>query len=132
MIQKIQSPDHIVYSGWVNGAKKNQLINDADILILPSHYEGLPIAILEAMSAGKPIISTRVGGIPSVVQPNRNGWLIEPGHLEQLTPVLDQLFNDTSVISRYSTNAFQDAKVFHAGSIVSQLNIIYNDLLRLD
>ena len=120
---------NIFFAGWVNGSQKDEMISDTDIFILPSHYEGLPMAILEAMSAGKPIISTSVGGIPSVVQPQHNGWLIEPGKINQLDPVLDQIFNDPAIIPRYGYNAFVDAKQFHVQSIVAKLNTIYSELL---
>jgi len=129
LINKDNNVGNIFFAGWVNGFQKDEMISDTDIFILPSHYEGLPMAILEAMSAGKPIISTSVGGIPSVVQPQHNGWLIEPGKINQLDAVLDEIFNDPGLISRYGMNAFVDAKQFHVQSIVSKLNTIYNELL---
>ena len=108
------------------------MLYETDIFILPSHYEGLPMAILEAMSAGKPIISTSVGGIPSVVRPNHNGWLIEPGKINQLDPILDQIFTEPDLVSSYGLNAFVDAKQFHVQAIVSNLNTIYSELLTTD
>jgi glycosyltransferase involved in cell wall biosynthesis len=129
LISKENKVGNIFFEGWVDGTKKDELIADTDIFILPSHYEGLPMAILEAMSAGKPIIATSVGGIPSVVRPQHNGWLIEPGKINQLDPVLDQIFNDPHIISRFGLNAFVDAKAFHVQGIVSKLNAIYNELL---
>ena len=87
------------------------------------------MAILEAISAGKPIISTSVGGIPSVVRPNHNGWLIEPGNINKLDPILDQIFTEPELVSSYGMNAFVDAKQFHVQAIVSNLNTIYTELL---
>ena len=129
LINRENSVGNIFFAGWVNGLQKEVLIGDTDIFILPSHYEGLPMAILEAMSAGKPIISTSVGGIPSVVQPQHNGWLIEPGQINQLDAVLDQIFNGPAIIPSYGYNAFVDAKQFHVQSIVAKLNTIYCELL---
>ncbi len=123
---------NISFEGWVNGAKKEAMLFETDIFILPSHYEGLPMAILEAMSAGKPIISTSVGGIPSVVIPNHNGWLIEPGNINQLNPILDQIFTEPELVSSYGLNAYVDAKQFHVQAIVSNLNTIYRELLTTD
>lgn len=129
LLNKVNQFGNISFEGWVDGEKKDHLISDCDIFILPSHYEGLPMAILEAMSAGKPIISTSVGGIPSVVHEQHNGWLIEPGKINQLDPVLDQIFNEPHVLTRYGLNAFNDAKQFHVQGIVSQLNSLYKELL---
>ena len=123
---------NIHFAGWVNGSSKDELICNCDIFILPSYYEGLPMAILEAMSAGKPIISTSVGGIPSVVQPMHNGWLIEPGKISQLDPVFDQIFSQPAIVALYGQNAFVDAKQFHAHAIVDKLNSVYNELLSSD
>jgi glycosyltransferase involved in cell wall biosynthesis len=117
---------------FIGYSYKDEMISDTDIFILPSHYEGLPMAILEAMSAGKPIISTSVGGIPSVVQPQHNGWLIEPGKINQLDAVLDQIFKEPALIAQFGLNAFVDAKQFHVQSIVSELNTIYNTLITTD
>ena len=132
LINRENTVANIHFSGWVNGAQKDALIYESDIFILPSYYEGLPMAILEAMSAGKPIISTSVGGIPSVVQPMHNGWLIEPGKVSQLDPVFDQIFSQPDIVTLYGQNAFIDAKQFHADAIVAKLNTIYNKLLSSD
>lgn len=128
-IKKENKVNDIHFAGWVNGFKKDDLICACDIFILPSHYEGLPMAILEAMSAGKPIISTSVGGIPAVVKPGHNGWLIEPGKINQLDGVFDQIFNEPDVLRLYGQHAYTDAKAFHAHAIVSKLNTLYNELL---
>jgi len=121
--------ENIVYTGWIDGDRKYQMLQSADILILPSHYEGLPMVILEAMSAGKPIISTRVGGIPAVVKPSRNGWLIDPKRIEQLDSIFKEIFNTPGIIGRFGANAMLDAEAFHVTGIVSQLSKIYNELL---
>lgn len=132
LISKENKVGNIYFAGWVNGVKKDELISESDIFILPSHYEGLPMAILEAMSAGKPIISTSVGGIPSVVKQGHNGWLIEPGKINQLDRVLNQIFKEPDIVRLYGQHAFSDAKQFHAHAIVAKLTTIYNELLRSD
>ena len=66
----------------VSGHKKEMLLNLCDAYILPSYTEGLPVSILEAMSYGKPILATPVGGIPEVVIDN--GILFQPGDLSAI------------------------------------------------
>jgi len=56
----------------------------ADVFVLPSFREGLPLSMLEAMAAGLPVIATRVGDIPTVVRPRVTGWLVEPGDVPGL------------------------------------------------
>lgn len=72
--------DLVKYEGWVDSSGKHSLLCLCDALILPSYIEGLPLSILEAMSYRKPVISTPVGGIPSMIENGVNGFLIEPGN----------------------------------------------------
>lgn len=69
------------------------LISKADILVLPSYDEGLPLSILEALSSGRPVIATRIAGIPEVVSDENNGFLFNPGDTKELTHCILK-FND--------------------------------------
>ncbi|MEM2002644.1 MAG: glycosyltransferase, partial [Candidatus Methanomethylicaceae archaeon] len=69
-------------------------MNAADLLALPSHGEGLPNAIVEAMACGIPVVVTNVGGIPEVVEDNKSGFLIEKGDIDSLTAVIEDLLKD--------------------------------------
>jgi glycosyltransferase involved in cell wall biosynthesis len=66
--------------------EKVAFFRNADIFIYPSHHEGIPMAVLEAMAAGLPIIASRVGGLPDLI--HENGILIDPEHPEQLAEAL--------------------------------------------
>lgn len=85
--------DIVNYEGWVSGDKKTDLLNGADVYVLPSYKEGLPISILEAMSYSLPVISTRVGGIPEIIINGKNGFLINPGDKEALYESIIKLKN---------------------------------------
>jgi glycosyltransferase involved in cell wall biosynthesis len=52
------------------------------LLLMPSKFEGIPLAALEALAAGVPVLATRVGGLPSIVIPEATGWLFEPGNID--------------------------------------------------
>lgn len=64
--------------GWVSGEEKEKLLRKANLFVLPSYNEGLPMAILEAMSYGIPVVSTDVGSISEVVHNHETGILIKP------------------------------------------------------
>ena len=66
----------------VNQQQAQKLLLQADIFVLPSYNEGLPMAILEAMAHKLPIISTDVGSITDAVQHNKNGLVIKSGDVE--------------------------------------------------
>jgi glycosyltransferase involved in cell wall biosynthesis len=57
-------------------------------MVLPSFAEGLPVAVMEAMAMGRPVISTYIGGIPELVEPGVSGWLVPAGSVEALTQAM--------------------------------------------
>jgi glycosyltransferase involved in cell wall biosynthesis len=65
-----------------------------DVFVLPSLNEGLPMTILEAMAASKPVIATRVGAIPSVIKDGETGLLVDPGDADGLRNALTRLLSD--------------------------------------
>ena len=85
--------EKLVFHGYVNGAEKEKVYFDSDILLLPSYGEGLPIVILEAYSAACAVIATNVGAIPEVVG-DSNGTLIVPGDKALIKETLLRYLND--------------------------------------
>ena len=71
-----------------------------DIFVLPSLNEGLPMTILEAMAASKPVIATRVGAIPKVIQDGETGLLVDPGDTDGLRNALTRLLTDSDLCRR--------------------------------
>ena len=65
--------------GWVDAQARERLLLDTDVFVLPSYNEGLPMALLEAMAQGVPVISTTVGGIPELVRDGQEGILVQAG-----------------------------------------------------
>lgn len=87
LVQEKGLEKNITVPGWIDGAEKLRLLRDVATVVLPSYHEGLPMAILEGMAAGKAIISTTAGAIPEVVGPE-NGILVEPGDVTALAEAL--------------------------------------------
>ena len=71
--------DHITLAGWSAEDGVRSALAQSHALILPSFAEGLPMVIMEAMAAGRPVISTYVAGIPELVQDGKTGWLVPAG-----------------------------------------------------
>jgi glycosyltransferase involved in cell wall biosynthesis len=96
------------------------LLAASDVFVLSSKSEGMPIAILEAMAAGLPIVATRVGGVPELVVEGGTGLLVPPGDVEALAAGLRQLLGDSDLRRRLGaagrTRAEQcfDLPRFHA------------------
>jgi glycosyltransferase involved in cell wall biosynthesis len=70
----------------------------ANIFVLPSYGETSPITIIEAMASSLPVVASRVGGIPDLIQDGYNGFLVTPGNSLELSEKLDILLNDPSLI----------------------------------
>jgi colanic acid/amylovoran biosynthesis glycosyltransferase len=71
-------------TGWVDSATVRREMTEARALVLPSFAEGLPVVIMEAMAVGRPVITTRIAGIPELVREGVDGWLVPPGDIVQL------------------------------------------------
>jgi glycosyltransferase involved in cell wall biosynthesis len=81
------------FTGWFDG-EIHDLLSTFDIFVLPSLWEGFPYVLLEAMRAGLPIVSTRVGGVPEAIEDGVSGILVEPASAESLVDALARVFDD--------------------------------------
>lgn len=81
---------------WGNLNGIGRLLYKFDVFILPSYSEGMPIAILEAMAAGLPVVATKVGGIPEAVVNEESGFLVDPGDYMAIAKKLDLLFKNVN------------------------------------
>lgn len=85
-----------------------ELLTAFDIYVCSSVKEGFPYSILEAMGAGLPVVSTRVGGIPEMIKDNENGFLANPGNPEELAEKIIALSNDKILRERLGAQARSD------------------------
>lgn len=116
------------FEGWVGGDKKIELLNRADIFVLPSYNEGLPISILEAMTYGHPVISTPVGGIPEVVETDVNGVLVEPGNHEQIYRAIKKYIDRPELIESEGAESKRRAAPHLPAAVLNDLRAIYEKL----
>ena len=83
--------DTVHFAGWCNQQRIHELLRQADILVLPSYDEVMPLVILEALAHGVAVVCTPVGEIPSVLTDGVNARFVAPGDIEQLCAVLREL-----------------------------------------
>jgi glycosyltransferase involved in cell wall biosynthesis len=92
-----------------------QLLSASDSFILPSLWEGLPMALIEAMASGLPVIATQVSGTNQVVVAGETGWLVPPGDADALTEAMSELLSNLEQAARMGMTAQQRVeKLFSA------------------
>jgi glycosyltransferase involved in cell wall biosynthesis len=96
-IEREQLGDAIEFAGHVSDEKKAGLLRSASLLVAPSHSEGQPLVILEALAAGLPVIATRVGGVPEALEDGVEGFLVPVGDTEALAGRIVEFFRDESL-----------------------------------
>ena len=115
---------------WVDTTRRDALLASSDIFVLPSYYEGVPMAMLEAMAHGLAVVSTRVGGIPEVIQDQREGLLISPGAPAQLREALICLIENEDRRLAMGRQARQRAQGFDAHRYAARLLNVYEQVLQ--
>jgi glycosyltransferase involved in cell wall biosynthesis len=106
------------------------LLADCDVFVLPSLYEGLPLAILEAMSAGKPVIATKIGGTDEAVISGETGLLVPPSDPTALAAAIRTVLSDRHLAQRLALAGQARVKQeFSATKMVHQVIDVYNELL---
>ncbi len=121
--------DLVEYIGWVQDDDKDRFFYKSDYFILPTYYEGMPMTILEALSYGKPVITTPVGSIPEVIEDSKNGFLFTPGDMKHLKKIIFDVINDRSKYDCMRNHAMNSAKNFYPESIKTELEKLYSEIL---
>ncbi|MBL4830556.1 MAG: glycosyltransferase family 4 protein [Aliivibrio sp.] len=123
--------DRVEFIGWVSGGSKLNWLAKTSILALPSYLEGFPMGILEAMSANIPVVASNVGGIPDAISHHKEGILISPGNISELTNALDTLLSNDNLRNQYATAAKKKYLMhFSPQIVIPEIEAIYTHLLK--
>lgn len=120
----------VAVCGWIDGSRKDATFRSANVLLLPSYHEGLPISVLEAMAYGLPVLATDVGGISEAVHDGVNGYLIQPGQCEELAERIEWLASSSSLRKEMGQAGYRmAAEKFALPVIKRQLEGLYEELV---
>jgi len=118
------------FVGWVGGQQKADLFSETSIFCLPSHTEGLPMALLDAFAYGIPVVATPVGGIPDIIRNQENGLLFPAGDVSALSRQLSLLMDNPPLRQHLSQQSCLMAKtLFNPEAIEKQLCTLYESLI---
>lgn len=125
----LQSLEHLVaqrkldsvvsFAGAIGQQALIHYYNKADILVLPSFSEGIPVVLMEAMAMKLPVVSTRVAGIPELIESECEGLLVSPSSVGELSDAIQKLIHNPSLTKEYSDNAFHKVTEHYNASINS-------------
>jgi glycosyltransferase involved in cell wall biosynthesis len=106
------------------------LLAKLDVAVCASHFEGSPLAVMEYMEAGLPIVATRVGGIPDLIEDGVHGVLVEPGNPEELAAAINGLLSDRARASVLGSRARERRRrEFDLDVMVHTVEALYEELL---
>jgi colanic acid/amylovoran biosynthesis glycosyltransferase len=101
-IATLKLQTNVRITGWVTNEQVRDLICTSRAMVLPSFAEGLPVVLMESLALGRPVITTFVAGIPELVHPRINGWLVPAGSVDDLaTSMLEALSTPTDQMNRF-------------------------------
>ena len=107
-----------------------RLLANSDLFVLPSLYEGLPLSVLEAMAAGKPVVATAVGGTDEIIVDGVSGKLVPPRNAQSLAIAINMLLSDLESARRIALAGQARAKeMFSANTMVHHVEDLYSELL---
>ena len=116
----------VEFPGFVRGQDKARLLQQAALLVLPSYAEGLPIAVLEALAAGLPVVTTPVGGLTDFFVDGVNGLLVPPGDVPGLAAAINRLLAHPDLRAAMSVhNRAQALAQFDIARYVEHLVAVY-------
>ena len=98
---------YVVFEGWQSPDGVRALYQQADIFVLPSFAEGIPVVLMEAMAMEIPCVTTRITGIPELIRDQVNGLLVRPSSNEELAEAIARLMDDSNLRRELGTSARQ-------------------------
>lgn len=132
LAQRLGIAERVHFLGWVAEPGTQELLTGADLLVLPSHYEGLPMAVIEAMAHGLAIVATSVGAVADAISHEESGLLVPVGDVRQLADALLRLIEDVPLRHRLMRAARQRfLRQFEITAIVRRLETIYAKYARV-
>jgi len=120
---------NVEFLGWVKDEKKTTALADSTVFVLPSFVEALPMAILEAMAAGLPVVATDVGGVSEIIRGDTDGILVKPGDVPALAQAIKRVLTQPDLRTRMSATGKRIVEErYSVARIIPMIETIYREL----
>jgi len=131
LVNDIGLSNNIHFIGWQKSDDLNRYYKTASVIIIPSIWpENFPTVCLEAMSIGRPVIGTRVGGIPEIIDDKVNGYIVEPKNSGQIAEKVIKLLLDKNLLKFMSKNARIKSEKYNINTYITEIEEVYQDIRR--
>jgi glycosyltransferase involved in cell wall biosynthesis len=127
-----QKPDNCEFMGQLDSEALAQFYRDARMVVFATRcYEGFPTVLLEAMSHGLPVVCSRIGGLPEIVEDGKTGLLYEPGNAGELADRILMLWSDSALCQKLGEAGRQKVREGYAAeSLLDRLLGIYEKVIK--
>ena len=119
----------INFTGFMPHDRVPAVLDNADVLVLPSRYEELGSILIEAIQVGAPIVATRIGGIPDLIDDGRSGLLVPPGDPRALACALDRVLAEAGLALRLRASASRGVGLREWSTVAEQVLDVYGAVL---
>jgi len=126
--EEVLRSDAVTWAGWLDAVAKKRLLSSAEIFVLPSLSEGLPVALLEAMAHARPIVATAVGGVPDVLEDGSEALLVPPADPRSLAEAIASLIQDPGRRRALGRAARERARRLNDREVFAPLEALYEEL----
>jgi glycosyltransferase involved in cell wall biosynthesis len=121
--------ERVELPGWIDAQARGAELARASVFCLPSHAEGLPMALLEAMAARKTVVASSVGGVPEALRDGDNGMLVPPRDSAALAAALARVLGDAALRARLGKRARATIEQDYSTEVMcGKLSAIYREL----
>ncbi len=130
--QDLGIAERVKFQGEVKRIDMPRILSEADIFAMPSLWEGMPYALIEAEFAGLPVVACRIGGIPEMVEEGQGGYLVEAHDMKNFARALKKLIKNAE--SRQSFGIYNRGKaqeLFTGERMIEKIQKLYQELLKV-
>lgn len=127
LVRKLGVSDNVIFTGQLSKSEWVSLSEQYDIFISTTNFDNTPVSVIEAMALGLPVVSTRVGGVPYLIDDRKTGLLVQKGQAEAMCQEIKKLLTDHTLSSELSVNARKKAEQFDWNNVKKLWLEIFND-----